>query len=51
MLGFPGDAPPGAEPEPEPMSVMMPAQVPPGQQPAPTPPSSNGANGRAKVVF
>ena len=48
MLGFPGDAP---EPPPEPEPVPDPAQVPPGQQPAPTPPSSNGANGRAKVVF
>ena len=47
MLGFPGNAPPEPEPEPAP----EPAQVPPGQQPAPTPPSSNGANGRAKVVF
>ena len=47
MLGFPGDAPPKPEPEP----VPDPAQVPPGQQPAPTPPSSNGTNGRAKVVF
>ena len=48
MLGFPGDAP---EPPPEPEPAPEPAQVPPGQQPAPTPPSSNGANGRAKVVF
>ena len=47
MLGFPGDAPPEPEPEPAP----EPAQVPPGQQPPPTPPSSNGTNGRAKVVF
>ena len=46
MLGFPGEAP---EPPPEPEPV--PALPPPGQEPIPTPASSNGANGRAAMVF
>ena len=52
MLGFPGDAP--EEPEPVPLPVPGPAVAPASslqQQPGPTTPSSNGANGRAKVVF
>ena len=54
MLGFPGDAPPEPEPEPEPVppAVPDPAAIPasPGQPP-PTAPGSNGANGRAAMVF
>ena len=52
MLGFPGDAP--EEPEPVPLPVPDPAAAPASsgqQQPGSTTPSTNGATGRASVVF